>query len=197
MQRGGSIMLRILMSVLAMCLLLVGYAWADDDFYGTDVIDPADAPDYEEADDTPAVVPAGEPVPISSDQMGMYFGTGDELRGGVPGDESSYYLMHDHGMTGDTGSGNYHNETIYYPEYTGESNPADNVYGPMWGVPEDAAGLDNYNPEYYLYDPNGEQVWTPYNGDLQHVHADSGTDTSPDTSTDQQAEGIDVGDVDW
>jgi len=171
-------MLRILIAMLALSLLLVGYAWADDEFSGTDIIDPTDAPDYEEATEY-EVVPAGEPVPINPDQMGMYFGTGDEFIGGMPNTDGEYYLLHDHDAVFDAAGANYHDEQVYYPgNYGGEGYGVDNVYGPMWGVPEDAAGLEGYQSEYYLYNPNGEQVWTPYDGDHQHSEADTSEDST-------------------
>lgn len=185
-------MLRILMAILVASLLLVGYAWADDDFYGTDVIDQTDAPNNDETATQTEVVQAGEPVPIEADKLGMYFGLGEEFKGGVPSGEDTYYLMHDHDVATSTEGYSYHDEMIYPPDYTGQGANPDNVYGPMWGVPDDASGLDNYNPQYYLYDPNSDQVWTPYQGDGQVVQPDSGDDTAAD-----QEDGIEVGDVDW
>jgi hypothetical protein len=181
-------MLRILVAMLALSLLTVGYARADGEFSGTDIIDPADAPDYaEDSDYVYEEVPAGEPVPVNPDNMGMYFGTGDEFRGGVPQGEGEYYLMHDHDAVFDATGADYHDEQIYYPGYYGEGTyGADNVYGPLWGVPEDAAGLEGYQSEYYLYNPDGEQVWTPYEGEHQHDTADT-TEDSADS-----ADGLDI-----
>jgi hypothetical protein len=182
-------MLRILTGALALGMLLTGIAWATDSEY--DIIDETDSPAYEgEADYT--YTEAGEPVPIDSANLGMYFGTGDQFIGGYQYSDGTHYTSQDYAGDGH----DYHDEQIYYPEYiyghgsgdpddhahggdfdygSGYADPdyaygagyaADNVYGPMWGVPGDAVGTEGWDPHMYA----------EYGGDpsqVQHNHGES------------------------
>jgi hypothetical protein len=183
-------MLRILTGLLALGMLLSGIAWATDSEY--DIIDETDSPAYEgEVDYT--YTEAGEPVPIDYDRLGMYFGTGDEFISGYNYYDYPYYTTQDYYTEGYVEGRDYHTEQIYYPGYYyGEGYSVDNVYGPMWGVPDEAVGLDGYYPEYYMYSPGSEQTWTPYSVERPYV------DDGGDEEYVDQEDGLNIsGSDDW
>lgn len=138
-------MLRILTGFVVLGMLLSGIAWADD----YDIIDETDSPEYA-ADDDHTHVEAGEPVAIDPDNMGMYFGTGDELISGFQQADGTFYTTREFYTEDTSESVGYHDDPIFYPgHHDGEGYGADNVYGPMWGVPSDAAGTEYWDPHMY------------------------------------------------
>lgn len=194
---------RILTLTLMASLLLTGAAWADDDAWAEDDVIREDVLVAANRDFVEAT-PVDRQTLLVSDpaRLGMYFGAGDELvLAGAYRDEGLAYSPRAdiaHGTTTRTYDSDlsYYNQPVYAPR-TGDAHAQegygyDNVYGPLWGVPEDASGMEGYQPGYYFLsgtaDGQGQPVHT-------HATADSGGD---DSASGDEADGIDIGESeDW
>lgn len=190
-------MARFLIGILTIGLLLGGTALADEDMWADDAVvteevaAPAPAAEVEVTAEGPHYL--GDPG-----ALGMYFGTGDNLANrevvyieGVP------YAAQPRAAADAT----YHDERIYAPHGTGEGEYGyDNVYGPLWGVPGDAVGMEGYDPNFYLL--HGEagtelteeqlQAMRNYAGHggavaPEHQHA-----TEDEAAAEEQVDGLDL-----
>jgi len=139
--------MRNLLIMMLAGLLLISTAAHADDWDDDPVM--KDAPT--ESDDTrredPAEVEIVAPHTSAAAHMGMYFGADGHFEHGFADGYSRDRAV------------DYQGQTIYFPEYgRSDSQLYENVYGPMWGVPADAVGMEGYDPYYYylmtLADPS-------------------------------------------
>lgn len=194
-------------SFAAAVAALCATAWADDEWdqaYGSPKITRhRESSESASADKPQRNSPSREDQfvdPSSSDEAGAYFGLGDEFiydenynglgrlatsRGGgkLPGNQP----VHEHDWNdqpeGYSNSGHEHPWADGSDGYVGE-----NVYGPMWGVPDDAVGLDGFsgNPYPGLMDGATDENGRPLH---QHNHASKGGEQS---AGDEPSSGDDV-----
>ena len=129
--------MRILLITSLALLLCAGNSLAAADLWADDPVI-KDNPESSTESSEPVEVNATNPASGAMTQPGAYFG-------------ADGYPLPGWGASGnDDRSVEYNGQTIYFPEY-GQANSQlyENVYGPMWGVPADAVGLDGYDPYYY------------------------------------------------
>ncbi|MCH7472958.1 hypothetical protein IIA79_08415 [bacterium] len=110
-------MFRLTISTAIACLALGGWALADDEVW-----------DWDSVEGLPPASPAQASTntgPVGHDSHGHYFGSGDEFISGQAGANAFTPF----GAFNSGQAGNFQN---------------DNVYGPLWGVPDDAVGLEGY-----------------------------------------------------
>jgi hypothetical protein len=171
-------MYRLLIAILVASLALCGIAMADDDWdSNTDVIHVEDQP----AEEAPAAPAHNHPAPADGQvagqpNMGAYFGLGDNFMlagtdGFTPGDVPPPTAAgHDHAAPADE----YPHEDYSLLSDNGEGYSSENVYGPLWGVPADAQGLEGYDPATQAY-------VDPHTGQPAANQAPSGEQTDADS----------------
>jgi hypothetical protein len=104
----------------------------------------------------------GVPTVLNTDTVGTYFGLGDEFQdqGGADLDRlrSSRSASGQRGSGSESASAHEHVWNDTPDGYGRRSQPStddsnayadENVYGPMWGVPADAVGLDDFSGNPY------------------------------------------------
>ncbi|GEM_PF-4735535 len=194
---------RILTLTLLGGLLLTGAAWATDDAWAEDEVIKEDVlVEATRVFDEATPVDRQTLLVASPEMLGMYFGTGDQLYiAGEYRDEGLAYSPRAdiaHGTAGYRYDSemSYYNQPVYAPRSDDgqlyEGYGYDNVYGPLWGVPEDASGLEGYQPGYYFLsgtaDNQGQPVYRP-------ASTEGGGDDSGDGD---EADGLDIGESeDW
>ena len=145
-------MLKAILGILAGSLLLTSTALADDDFWDFETA-PVDIDTEEPVDEEISWVPSA---------TGSHYFPGDV-------DSGEYIIIdEDNAMSPEYfyaqeyyRSGNYYDDTSMYGW--------ENVYGPMWGVPADAVGLDNY--------VGYPEVWTNEEGEIIYYEQSYDDDT--------------------
>jgi len=158
----------ILSAAILLGALCWGVAWADDDPWAEDrVIRSRSKANVQEPREVSAHGPhrdrqaSEEGAELSADSAGAYFGLGDDflLVGQDESGRATFTGSRNHGSDESSPrserevqrstrerSSESHDEHSGH-NHTGEGYSGENVYGPMWGVPDDAVGLDGYiNP---------------------------------------------------
>ena len=187
-------MLRLLAAIMISILALTGMALADDDYYDEDdrIIPRDSAPP---AKDTADKDEDSAPAPVFN--PGTYFGDGDpRYSGAYPLPESRY--ADGIGITTSSRAAYALREGGQY-----QNLDTDQIYGPLWGVPEDAVGLESYQ-HYYDLMMLGNPEMLPEGYQLPHQHNHAGADTGDHSGTEAQPEqrerkqGLELsGDDDW
>ena len=189
-------MYRILTSLIAAGLLLTTAALADDDVWADDPIisnDPQMSEQGEEKEDVGEV--DGQHELINPDFLGMYFGAD----GQIAHEAAS--------LPRNSRTVDYHGEQIIFPEYGRGVYSSENVYGPMWGVPGDAVGLEGYDPYYYYIMSGGDlsKLTAEQRREVEERIRNHGVATgevaktveSTETESTDSSEGIDLQDDYW
>jgi hypothetical protein len=207
------IALVVLLSLLLVSSLAYGDEWDDDAVITSDTVVVSD-------NDTAVDISAAGPHYYgNSSALGMYFGSGDEIIGrevvyvdGLP------YTTRSRAITGSEQT--YHDDAVYAPGYGSGAYAHENVYGPLWGVPSDAVGMEGYDPYYFyqlwllseegaeltgeqrhqletLYANQPSHAGADVSSANQHAHADD--DSTGEDSDTADADGLDIVDVadDW
>ena len=131
-------MRNLLIMALTGVLLFAGNALAVDDMWDDD--DVIKENPEATSDSEPVEVNADAPHNAAMNHPGAYFGADGYY---LPGTSYSSNVEHDHSV-------DYNGQTIYFPEYGNSASQLyENVYGPLWGVPSDAVGMEGYDPYYY------------------------------------------------
>lgn len=190
-------MYRTIISLLVAGSLFTTAALADDDVWADDPIisnDPVVAEESDEIKDVGEV--EGQHELINPDFMGMYFGAD----GQISHDTAS--------LPRNSRTVDYHGEQVIFPEYGRGAYSSENVYGPMWGVPGDAPGLEGYDPYYYYIMSGGDmsQLTAAQRIEIEQrirsnrVDAEGGATNGSsgiDTESSDSSEGIDMQDDYW
>lgn len=195
--------MRITLLVLLSVLLVGSAAYGDEEWDGDAVItsDTVVTADGNASVDISAAGPHyyGDPS-----ALGMYFGTGDEIIGhevvyvdGLP------YTTRSRAIAGSEQT--YHDDAVYAPGYGYGAYPYENVYGPLWGVPSDAVGMEGYDPYYfyqlYMLGEEGAELTDEQRRQLEanyaqnaHNSPNAESDVAEEASTGSE-DGLDIGSV--
>lgn len=210
--------MRITLVVLLSILLIGSAAYGDEEWDG-DIVITSDTVVTSEGQASVDITAAGPHYYSDPSALGMYFGSGDEIIGreviyvdGLP------YTTRSRAITG--GEQTYHDDAVYAPGYGSGAYSHENVYGPLWGVPSDAVGMEGYDPYYFhqlyllseegaeLTDEQRRQLETIYAYQPSHAGADASSanqhahtddDSAGEDSDTADADGLDIVDVedDW
>ena len=128
-------MVRVVLGVVAATLLVAGTAWADDQMW-----------DWEDTDVSLEPEPVAEEPEWTPSASGPHYFPSDVDLGAFLMATEEHTLFPSSVFTRE----GFPHADAGYPEGT-SAYGYENVYGPMWGVPEDAVGLDDYVGYPYFY----------------------------------------------